>query len=55
VKLLFLYSTILSRRFILALAVGLFIAINVLSVAVEPLFEKLEKQNDPPFSQRMEE
>lgn len=55
VKLLFLYSTILSRRFILALAVGLFIAIGILSVAMEPLFEKLEKKNDPPFSQRMEE
>ena len=55
VKLIFLYGTILSRKFILILAVGLFIAIGALSIALEPLFEKMQKENDSPFSQRMTE
>lgn len=43
VKLLFLYSTILTRKFILYLAIGLFITIGALSVFMEPLFTP-----DPP-------
>jgi uncharacterized membrane protein YraQ (UPF0718 family) len=43
VKLLFLYSTILTRKFILYLAIGLFITIGALSVFMDPLFTP-----DPP-------
>ena len=39
VKLLFLYSTILTKKFILYLAIGLFITIGAISVFMEPLFE----------------
>jgi uncharacterized membrane protein YraQ (UPF0718 family) len=39
VKLLFLYSTILTKKFILYLALALFLAIGVVSMAVEPLFD----------------
>lgn len=43
VKLLFLYSTILTRKFILYLAIGLFISIGAISVFMEPFFTP-----DPP-------
>lgn len=39
VKLLFLYSTILTKKFILYLAIGLFITIGAISVFMEPLFQ----------------
>ena len=51
VKLLFLYSTILSRKFILILAAGLFIGIGALSVLLEPIFEDFERNKPPPFAQ----
>ena len=51
VKLLFLYSTILSRKFILILAAGLFIGIGTLSVLLEPVFEGFERNKPPPFAQ----
>ena len=56
VKLLFLYGTILSRKFILILAVGLFIAIGALSLALGPPLDKVEKKKEAlPFSQSLEE
>ena len=39
VKLLFLYSTILTKKFILFLAFGLFLAIGAISVLATPLFK----------------
>jgi uncharacterized membrane protein YraQ (UPF0718 family) len=39
VKLLFLYSTILTKKFILYLALALFLVIGAVSMMVEPLFE----------------
>ena len=38
VKLLFLYNTILTRKFILYLAIGLFLAIGAISIFMDPLF-----------------
>ena len=55
VKLLFLYGTILSRKFILILAAGLFIGIGALSVLLEPVFEGFERNKAPPFSQTAQE
>lgn len=40
VKLLFLYSTILTRKFIFLLALGLFLAIGLVSVVVDPILER---------------
>ena len=51
VKLIFLYGTILSRKFILILAVGLFVGIGTLSVVLEPIFASFERNKPPPFSQ----
>ena len=52
VKLIFLYSTILTRRFILFLALALFVVIGAVSIAAEPFFEK---KNAPPLPQIMEQ
>lgn len=50
VKLLFLYSTVLTRKFILYLALGLFLAIGVIGVLMTPVFEPdLDK---PPASEK---
>ena len=52
VKLLFLYSTILTRRFIFFLALALFVTIGAVSISVEPFFDK---KNAPPLPQLMEQ
>ena len=58
VKLLFLYGTILSRKFILTLALGLFVAIGALSLALGPPLDTVEEEKEKknlPFSQSVEE
>ncbi len=50
VKLLFLYGTILSRKFILILAAGLFVGIGILSILLDPVFESFDQRQAPPFS-----
>ena len=52
VKLLFLYSTILTRRFIFFLALALFVTIGAVSISVEPFFDK---KNTLPLPQLMEQ